>query len=46
MGAKRVTQVGLRVHSVDPEENLILVKGAVPGPKNAIVEIREEVKNG
>jgi large subunit ribosomal protein L3 len=42
MGAKRATQVGLRVHSVDPEENLILVKGAVPGPKNAIVEIREE----
>ncbi len=46
MGAKRVTQVGLRVHAIDPEENLILVKGAVPGPKNAIVEIREEVKNG
>ena len=46
MGGKRVTQIGLRVHSVDPEENLILVKGAVPGPKNAIVEIREEVKGG
>ena len=46
MGAKRVTQVGLRVHSVDPEENLLLVKGAVPGPKNAIVEIREEVRGG
>ena len=46
MGANRVTQVGLRVHSVDPEENLILVKGAVPGPKNAIVEIREEVRGG
>jgi large subunit ribosomal protein L3 len=42
MGATRVTQVGLSVHSVDPEENLILVKGAVPGPKNAFVEIREE----
>lgn len=46
MGAKRVTQIGLRIHSVDLEENLILVKGAVPGPKNAIVEIREEVKRG
>ncbi len=46
MGAKRITQVGLSIHSVDPEENLILVKGAVPGPKNAIVEIREEVKRG
>jgi large subunit ribosomal protein L3 len=46
MGAKRVTQVGLRVHSVDPEENLILVKGAIPGPKNAIVEVREEIRGG
>jgi large subunit ribosomal protein L3 len=46
MGANRVTQLGLRVHSVDPEENLLLVKGAVPGPKNAIVEIREEVRGG
>src|SRR5829696_4338150 len=46
MGSERVTQVGLRVHSIDPEENLILVKGAVPGPKNAIVEIREEVRGG
>jgi large subunit ribosomal protein L3 len=46
MGGKKVTQVGLRVHSVDPEEHLILVKGAVPGPKNSIVEIREEVRGG
>ena len=46
MGANRVTQVGLRVHSVDPEENLLLVKGAVPGPKNAIVEVREEIRGG
>ena len=46
MGGKRVTQVGLRVHAVDPEENLLLVKGAVPGPKNAIVAIREEVRGG
>jgi len=42
MGGKRVTQVGLTVHQVDLERNLLLVKGAVPGPKNAIVEIREE----
>jgi large subunit ribosomal protein L3 len=46
MGGKRISQVGLRVHSVDPEQNLLLVKGAVPGPKNAIVEIREEVRGG
>ncbi len=42
MGGKRVTQVGLTIHSVDPERNLLLVKGSVPGPKNAVVEIREE----
>ena len=41
-GAKRRTQLGLVVHEVDPERNLLLVKGAVPGPKNSIVEIREE----
>jgi large subunit ribosomal protein L3 len=40
MGGKRVTQLGLRVHDVDPENNLLLVKGAVPGPKNGIVEVR------
>ncbi len=42
MGGKRVTQVGLTVHAVEPEQNLLLVKGAIPGPKNGIVEIREE----
>ena len=46
MGATRVTQVGLRVHSIDPEQNLLLVKGAVPGPKNGFVEVREEVRGG
>jgi large subunit ribosomal protein L3 len=44
MGGKRVTQVGLVVHQVDPERNLLLVKGAVPGPKNGFVEVREEIK--
>ena len=42
MGAKRATQVGLTVHSVEPERNLLLVRGAVPGPKNGIVEVRED----
>jgi large subunit ribosomal protein L3 len=42
LGGKRVTQVGLTVHAVEAEQNLLLVKGAVPGPKNGIVEIREE----
>ena len=41
MGGKRITQVGLVVHEVRPEENLLLVKGAVPGPKNSFVEVRE-----
>jgi large subunit ribosomal protein L3 len=42
MGGKRVTQVGLTIHAVDVERNLLLVKGAVPGPTNGLVEIREE----
>jgi large subunit ribosomal protein L3 len=44
MGGKRVTQVGLVIHDVDTERNLLLVKGAVPGPKNGFVEVREEVR--
>jgi large subunit ribosomal protein L3 len=40
MGGKRVTQLGLTVHGIDSERNLLLVKGAVPGPKNGIVEVR------
>jgi len=40
MGGKRVTQLGLTVHDIDTEQNLLLVKGAVPGPKNGIVEVR------
>jgi large subunit ribosomal protein L3 len=44
MGGKRVTQVGLVVHQVDPDRNLLLIKGAVPGPKNAFVEVRQEIR--
>ena len=40
MGARRATQLGLTVHSVDPERNLLLVSGSVPGPKNGLVEVR------
>jgi large subunit ribosomal protein L3 len=46
MGGKRATQVGLVVHEVDPERNLLLIKGAVPGPKNGIVEVREDRRRG
>ncbi len=42
MGGKRKTQVGLVVHDVDAERNLLLVKGAVPGHKNSLVQIRED----
>ncbi len=44
MGGKRRTQVGLAVHSVEPEQNLLLVRGAVPGPKNGLVEVREDIR--
>jgi large subunit ribosomal protein L3 len=42
MGNKRVTQRGLEIVDVRPEENLLLVRGSVPGPKGAVVEIRED----
>jgi large subunit ribosomal protein L3 len=40
MGGKRVTQLGVTVHEIDTERNLLLVKGAIPGPKNGFVEVR------
>jgi large subunit ribosomal protein L3 len=46
MGGKRVTQVGLTVHEIDPVRNLLLVKGAVPGPRNGFVEVREDRSHG
>ncbi len=46
MGGKRRTQVGLVIHSVDAERNLLLVKGAVPGPKRGLLEIREDRSHG
>jgi large subunit ribosomal protein L3 len=44
MGNKRRTQVGLTVHELIPEENLLLVRGAVPGHKNSTVVVREDVR--
>ena len=41
MGNDRVTVKGLRVVRILPDSNVILVKGAVPGPKNGLVEIRK-----
>ena len=44
MGCKKITTINLEVVRVDTEKNLLLVKGAVPGPKKALVTIRETVK--
>lgn len=44
MGAEQVTTQNLKVHAVDADKGVILVKGAVPGPKGALVVIRSAVK--
>ena len=44
MGGKKMTIQNLEVVRVDAEKNLLLIKGAVPGPKKALVEIKETVK--
>jgi large subunit ribosomal protein L3 len=44
MGHQRVTVLNLEVVKVDPERNLLLVKGAVPGPKRGLVMLRSSVK--
>ena len=46
MGNKQVTIQNLEVVKVDAENNLLLVKGAVPGPKKSLVKIKESVKSG
>lgn len=45
MGAEKVTVQNLEVVRVDAEKNLLLVKGAVPGPKKSVVFIKDSVKN-
>jgi 50S ribosomal protein L3 len=44
MGAKQITTQNLEVVKVDVENGLILVKGSVPGPKKALVTLKETVK--
>ncbi len=39
-GAERVTTIGLEIVEVRPEDNLLIVKGAVPGPNGGLVEVR------
>jgi len=45
MGAEQVTVQNLDIVKVDPEKNMIAVKGAIPGPKSGIVFIKNTVKN-
>ncbi len=40
MGGQRVTQSGLEVAEIDAERNLLMIRGSVPGSRNAIVEVR------
>lgn len=44
MGAKKITIQNLEIVKVDSENNILLVKGAVPGPRKGLVTIRESVK--
>lgn len=46
MGNKQITIQNLEVVRVDAENNLLLVKGAVPGPKKSMITIKETVKSG
>ena len=46
MGNVRVTIQNLEVVKIDVENNVILVKGAVPGPKKSLVMIKDAVKSG
>jgi large subunit ribosomal protein L3 len=42
MGNKRATQKGLEIVAVDTQENLLLVRGSVPGPRGGVVEVRSD----
>ena len=44
MGHEQVTQKGLKVYKIDPEHNLLLVQGAVPGAKNGLLLISKSTK--
>ena len=46
MGAERVTVQNLEIVKIDAENDIILVKGSVPGPKKSLVMIKETVKSG
>ena len=44
MGNKRVTQRGLQVVCIDAANNLLMIRGSVPGPRNGVVEVRTDAR--
>jgi large subunit ribosomal protein L3 len=46
MGAERTTVQSLTVHAVDSDKNLLLIKGAVPGPRGGLVVVRSAAREG
>ena len=44
MGHEQVTQKGLKIYKIDPEHNLLLIQGAVPGAKNSLLLISKSTK--
>ncbi|MBC7326117.1 MAG: 50S ribosomal protein L3 [Moorella sp. (in: Bacteria)] len=46
LGAERVTALGLEVVKNDPERNLLIIKGSVPGPRQGLLVIKNSVKGG
>jgi large subunit ribosomal protein L3 len=45
MGSARTTEQNLTVHAVDADKNLLLIKGAVPGPRGGLVVVRSAVRD-
>ena len=46
MGSKQVTKQNLKIIEIDKENNLISIKGSVPGKKNSILLIKDSIKKG
>ena len=44
MGNRKITKQNLKIVDIDKENNLLILKGSVPGKKNSIVYIRDAVK--
>jgi large subunit ribosomal protein L3 len=46
LGDARITVKNLRILSVDPERNLVALRGAIPGPNGGLVVIRKKIVEG